>query len=212
MRFIFEQIRVGGDRNLAYLIGDRETGDAVAIDPAHAPQLVIDRAAAQGLRLQTVINTHGHTDHTAGNAYVKAHTNARIARYDAGDLPLYDGSELKVGAFALHILHTPGHTPDHIVIHQTEHKLLLTGDLLFVGKVGGTATPDQAKTEWRALQRLLRELPPATTVWPGHDYGCRPVSTLEMEAACNPFLQGDLAAFLQLKQTWSSFKTSHGLK
>jgi glyoxylase-like metal-dependent hydrolase (beta-lactamase superfamily II) len=89
----------------------------------------------------------------------------------------------------------------------------VTGDLLFVGKVGGTSTDDEARAEYRSLGRVLAELPPETTVWPGHDYGCRPSSTLRLESLANPFLRApDLAAFLDLRRAWPGFKAHHGLK
>jgi len=67
--------------------------------------------------------------------------------------------------------------------------ILITGDLLFVGKVGGTTNDDDARTEWASLRRLLDRLPDDATVWPGHDYGVRPSSTIGLERATNPFLR-----------------------
>ena len=91
--------------------------------------------------------------------------------------------------------------------------MAITGDLLFVGKVGGTSTEEEAKAEYESLRRVLRDLPPETIIWPGHDYGCRPASTLALEALMNPFLEAkDFPAFLRLKQDWPSFKQRNGLK
>ena len=85
--------------------------------------------------------------------------------------------------------------------------------LLFVGKVGGTRTDDEARVEWDSLQRVVRTVPPAATVWPGHDYGARPSSTIALEVATNPFLRcADLAAFLELKRDWPAFKKRYGLR
>jgi hydroxyacylglutathione hydrolase len=217
MDFVFEQIRVGGDRNFGYLVGDRAAKVAAAIDPAFSPALFVERAEAQGLRITLILNTHGHEDHTNGNAELKQRTGARIAAHPSApsppDLPLRDGDTLGVGSIGIHALHVPGHTEDHLLFFLPAQKLAITGDLLFVGKVGGTSTDAEAKAEYESLGRVLRELPPETTVWPGHDYGCRPASTLALEALANPFLRtSGLEGFLALKRDWASFKQRHGLK
>lgn len=217
MDFVFEQIRVGGDRNFGYLIGDRSSRVAAAIDPSYAPELVLERAQAQGLEIELILNTHGHPDHANGNEEMKRLTGAPIAAHPDSpneyDLPLEDGGEIDVGDFALHVLHMPGHTPDHVLFHCPQTKVAVTGDHLFVGKIGGTATEAEARTEYDSLQRMLRRLPDDTTIWPGHDYGCRPSTTIGIERVTNPFLLvQDIDAFLELKRTWASFKALNGLK
>ncbi len=89
------------------------------------------------------------------------------------------------------------------MIYEPTWRILLSGDLRFVGKVGGTASDDDARTEWASLQRLLNRFPDDATVWPGQDFAVRPSSTIGMERATNPFLGcRDLAAFLTLKRDW----------
>ena len=84
---------------------------------------------------------------------------------------------------------------------------------LFVGKVGGTRTDEDARIEWVSLQRVLAAVPDAATVWPGHDYGARPSSTIALERETNPFLRcTDVEAFLQLKREWPQYKKRLGLK
>jgi glyoxylase-like metal-dependent hydrolase (beta-lactamase superfamily II) len=79
--------------------------------------------------------------------------------------------------------------------------------------VGGTTHDDDAVTEWTSLQRLLGRFPGDATVWPGHDYGVRPSSTIALERATNPFLRcSDLAAFIALKRDWPAMKQRLGLK
>ena len=217
MRIVFEQIRIGGDRNFGYLLGDRDARAAVAVDPAFSPDVFVERARDQGLTIETIVNTHGHADHTNGNARLKELTGAPIAAHpDAPakpDVALDDGASLTVGSLEIDVLFVPGHAPDHILLHLPAQKIAITGDLLFVGKIGGTATEEQARTEYESLQRVLEALPGDTTIWPGHDFGARPSSTIALEKASNPFLQAeDFAAFLELKRTWAEFKARHGLR
>ena len=212
MNFVFEQIRNGGDRNFGYLVGDRAAGVAVAVDPSYSPGTYAERADAQGLAITHVLNTHGHEDHVNGNAAL-LRTGAKLAALGKGDVPLADGDTLEVGSLRVEVRHVPGHADDHVLFWLREQKVALTGDLLFVGKIGGTGTEEAARTEYDSLRRVLAELPDDTTIWPGHDYGCRPASTIALEKLVNPFLQApDFAAFLQLKRDWATFKAEHGLK
>ena len=217
MQFVFEQIRTGGDRNFGYLLGDREAKVATLVDPSYQPELLVERAQAQGLEVSTIVNTHSHVDHTNGNDKAKQLTGARLAAHvsfpGGAEVPLEDKGTLVLGSFSFQVFHVPGHCPDHILLYLPEAKVAITGDLLFVGKIGGTRTAPDARTEFESLQRILAELPEETTIWPGHDYGCRPSSTLALEKSCNPFVRaGDLGAFLELKRDWPRFKAEHGLK
>ena len=217
MRFIFEQLRLGGDRNFGYLLGDREAGEGLLVDPSFDPQAAVDRAKAQGLRVVGILNTHGHPDHTNGNAAARTLTGAPVlggpGHPGPGVETLEDGARVPFGTYRLKVWQVPGHCPDHLAFLVEGEGAGLTGDLLFVGKVGGTASEADARTEWDSLRRLLREWPPETTVWPGHDYGARPSSTMAWERRCNPFLQcGDVEAFIRLKAEWPTFKAHHGLR
>jgi glyoxylase-like metal-dependent hydrolase (beta-lactamase superfamily II) len=79
MQLIFEQIRAGGDRNFGYLLGDRDAGRGVLIDPSYSPEQFVERAHAQHLSISHVVNTHGHPDHTNGNDAAVSMTGAAIA-------------------------------------------------------------------------------------------------------------------------------------
>ena len=217
MQLIFEQIRTGGDRNFGYLLADREARVGVLVDPSFSPETCVQRAVDQGITITHVINTHSHPDHINGNARALELTGAALAAHPSAptrpDVPLTDAHDLRVGTLHLTFLHVPGHCPDHLVVHETTHRLLITGDLLFVGKVGGTATDEDARLEWDSLQRLLEWVPDEATVWPGHDYGARPSSTIDLEKKSNPFLQcRDVEAFLQIKREWPVLKQRCGLK
>ena len=209
---VFEQIRVGGDRNFGYLFGDRQAAKACVIDPSYNPEALLERAQRQGLRITHLFNTHGHHDHVNGNEIVVEKTGAKVVWWGQGDNALADGASISIGQYELQILHTPGHSQDHVVLYNPTFGIAFTGDHLFVGKIGGTATEEGARQQYEALQRLLRELPPETTIWPGHDVGCRPSSTLRMEASANPFLEAkSFKEFLQIKQGWSELKKEKGL-
>ena len=217
MRFIFEQIRVGGDRNFGYLLGDREAGEGILIDPSYDPEALVARAHAQKLRITHILNTHGHADHSNGNDAAKALTGALVwggpGHPGPVDRVLQNGDRITFGAYHILCWHVPGHYHDHLAFLVEEMAAGITGDLLFVGKVGGTGSDADARTEWDSLQRLLLGWPEHTTIWPGHDYGARPCSTLTLERESNPFLRcGNVDDFIRLKARWAGFKAQHGLR
>ncbi len=212
---IFRQIRAGGDRNFSYLIADEATGEAAIVDPSYEPEKAL--AEAGDLKIRYVISTHSHPDHVAGNNYILERTGAGEVLHEssphASNLRVKDNDELPLGALHLRFLHTPGHIPDHVCVLVEDH--LITGDLLFVGKVGGTGPhfvgSDPLK-QWESLQRLMR-LDPATRIWPGHDYGAKPSSTIGDEVACNPFLLcASYEEFLHLKATWAEYNKLHDIQ
>jgi glyoxylase-like metal-dependent hydrolase (beta-lactamase superfamily II) len=187
------------------------------IDPSYTPEAVVERARVQGLKITHILNTHGHQDHTNGNEVAKALTGAVVAGGPGHpgpvELTLKDGDHVAFGAFGIRVWHVPGHYHDHLAFLVEDQDAAFTGDLLFVGKVGGTQTEADGRTEWGSLQRLLREWPPHTTIWPGHDYGARPSSTVAWERQTNPFLLcPNVEAFLKAKQEWAEFKVRYGLR
>ncbi len=217
MKLIFEQIRVGGDRNFGYLVADRNAGLGVIVDPSYSPESLVNRAQVQGLTITHVVNTHGHPDHTNGNDRAVELTGAAVAAHPESpvqpSVELADGAELEIGSLKLKCLEMPGHCPDHVILYEPTYQFLITGDLLFVGKVGGAQSDHDARVEWRSLQRVLSTFCEETTVWPGHDYGVRPSSTIGLEKQTNPFLTcDDVDAFLKLRAEWPAFKKQHGLK
>jgi hydroxyacylglutathione hydrolase len=197
------------------VLGDRDARQGVLIDPSYSPEVFVERAHAQGLTITHVINTHSHPDHTNGNERALEQTGALLAAHPSlrPAVALNEGQTMTIGGLRLTTHHVPGHCDDHIVLYESVHRLLITGDLLFVGKVGGTQTDADARTEWHSLQRLLAVIPDEATVWPGHDYGVRPSSTIGLEKATNPFLLCvDEAAFLRIKSEWPQVKQRLGLK
>ena len=209
---IFEQLRTGGDRNFSYLVGDEETKEAMLVDPSFEPGVAIRRAEELGLRITVVVHTHGHPDHVAGTDAVRRATGARVLSFagEGSAEKLGDGDEIKVGKLSFKAIYTPGHTMDSICIYG-EGKLM-TGDTLFVGKVGGTGFGDDARREYESLHEKLMRLPDETEVWPGHDYGVRPTSTIGDEKKENPFiLRPNFEEFVDLKKNWAEYKRIHGI-
>jgi len=212
MRFIFEQIDTAGDRNFGYLLGDRKTKEAIIVDPSFRPEFIVRRAEAQELTVTKIVNTHSHHDHTAGNLIAKRLTGAKTYAWEGADVLVKDLDIIEFGDFKVQVLHTPGHSKDHIVLFNPDFNVLLTGDHLFVGKVGGTKGELDAEAQYESFQRMFHLLPHETTVWPGHDYGCRPSSTLELERQTNPFLMArSFGEFLEVKDAWKGIKLRNGL-
>lgn len=214
-----QQVRVGGDRNFGYLL--TSAGEAAVVDPGEDLAGLDEALAASGARLRWLIGTHGHEDHVAGLAeFHRRHGGERVLSAHApqpAERRLVGGElRLPLGDGELRLLATPGHTPCGLCVllpggpGEPEH--LVSGDLLFVGKIGGTAGDEAARTEHASLHGILLRLPDGTRVWPGHDYGVAPSSTIGRERATNPFLlQPDFAAFLHLKANWAAYKREHGI-
>lgn len=211
---IFEQIRVGGDRNFAYVIGDEESRQCALVDPAYSPDKVLSRCQELGLQVRYLINTHGHSDHVNGNQHVLDATDATLLVW--GSPGVDDGVTFALGKVSLRIIYTPGHTQDSVCVLAIEEGVpprLVTGDLLFVGKVGGTDFSEGARAEYDSLHDKILTLPDETEVWPGHDYGAAPSSTIGHERTTNPFLlRENFEAFVDLKENWAEYKRIHGIK
>lgn len=222
---IFWQIRTGGDRNFGYLIGDEESKQAAVIDPSYAPKKFLDIASQLRLKIVWVIGTHAHSDHTKGMHAIKKATGAtkvkhKSARGARPDRETWDGDRLVLGKLYLEIIHTPGHTPCSICVRvvdtafrSEEKDKLITGDTLFVGKVGGTRTEGMALKQWNSLFHLVHLVSDNTEIYPGHDFGIAPSSTMWLERRTNPFLLlYDFNDFRQLKDNWEEYKEEHGIE
>lgn len=187
---IIRQLKLGGMDNFSYLVGCEKTLQAVVIDPGANVKRILSEAERQKLKIAFIVNTHGHADHTAGCAELKRLTGARVIIHaleaDAvpdADILWADESDLKVGELTFNVLHTPGHTPGGICLYAEGN--LFTGDTLFVGDSGRTDLPGGHRPTLGASIRRLMQLPDATVVWPGHDYGPTKSSTLAWEKRHN---------------------------
>lgn len=196
--------------NFCYRVGDTSTQTCAVIDPAFDAKKILRQAQDGGYTITHVINTHGHSDHTSANAALIEATGAQLCihRADAEQVTkllsralsrlmggkgsprptrlLEDSDIIEIGNSSLRVIHTPGHTPGSICLYGDGH--LFTGDTLFVGAVGRTDLPGgSARQLLASIREKLYTLPPETRVWPGHDYGEAPVSTIEREMRTNPF-------------------------
>ncbi|MGQ0826144.1 MAG: MBL fold metallo-hydrolase [Actinomycetota bacterium] len=175
----------------SYLIGDKESGRAVVVDPQRDVRQYLDDAATHGLRIERVIETHFHADFLSGHLEMAERTGAVISYGDAAVdvsfpiIRLAHGECLSLGKVTLEIRATPGHTPESISIVVREHAGdavpygVLTGDTLFIGDVGrpdllsshGTTADALARHLYRSTREQLLTLPDATRVYPAHGAG-----------------------------------------
>ena len=211
---LVHQIRTGGDRNFAYVVGDESTRRAAVIDPSYTPSAVVQAAQEKGLTIVRAFCTHDHHDHTNGNAEFERLTGVRPLLFGDTDpetgRTVEDGASFPLGELTIRIVHTPGHTADSICLYIGD--AVFTGDTLFVGKVGGTDLGDGARTEYDSLHDKLLTLPGETRVFPGHDVGVEPESTIQHERETNPFLlRPDVDSFIDLKRNWAAYKEEHGI-
>lgn len=184
---LFKQIKHKSD-NFSYIVADDVTKEAAVVDPSFNADVIIPILKNQSLSVKYVIDTHQHTDHTAGNEIIRSRFGAKVvaqklSRIDK-DIGVVDGDILKLGQLVINVIHTPGHSADGICL-LIENKLL-TGDTLFVGECGRTDLNDGSpKDMYLSLFHKLMKLDDKVEVYPGHDYGPTPHSTIGVERRTN---------------------------
>jgi len=186
--------------NFVYLVGDRETGEAVAVDPAYGIDDLLRILGEDGLRLVGVLATHHHPDHVGGSMMgytieglrellereaVRVHVHRdeaewvrRVTGAAATDLVAHDsGDVVDVGGVAITTLHTPGHTPGSQCFLVDGR--LVSGDTLFLDGCGRTDLPgSDSEAMYDSLQRLAT-LPDDVVVYPGHRYSPASMGTID---------------------------------
>ena len=177
--------------NFAYLIGDRDTGECVVVDPAYAVRDLIDIAESDGMRITGVMASHYHPDHVGGNMMghtiegvsallehiqVPIHVNEHEAPWvlkttgiSQTDLCSHSAGDIvKVGQFDITCVHTPGHTPGSQCF--LTNGCLISGDTLFLEGCGRTDLPGSNVADMFDSLNTLAQLPDSTVVLPGHQY------------------------------------------
>jgi hydroxyacylglutathione hydrolase len=198
----FRQILQHGD-NFSYIIADDTTREAVVVDSSFNAGEITRVLKTELLKLKYIINTHSHSDHTAGNDELRSVFGAssrtvahKLSKINP-DIAVDDGDVIRVGNISIKVIHTPGHTPDSICL-LVDNKLL-TGDTLFVGECGRTDLPGgNSRSLYDSLFNKLLKLDDDVEMYPGHDYGVKPHSTIGEEKRSNYVLQPrSLAEFIE---------------
>ena len=182
--------------NFAYLVGDRESGEALIVDPAYAVSELLDVLAADSMRCVGVLATHYHADHVGGSlgswaiegvadllelVDVPIHLQraevpwvTRTTGVEAGQLVAHDGSDIvSVGAIDVELVHTPGHTPGSQCFLVANR--LVSGDTLFLDGCGRTDLPgSDSAAMYESLTTRLARVPDDTVLYPGHAYSPEP--------------------------------------
>ena len=191
-----------------YIAKNKETGEALIIDPADSPSKIELKVNAMGARPVAVLLTHGHFDHIMGVEAVREKYQIPVyaCRQEEEmlrepsvnmtdqmgkscsirpDVFLDDLQVFEAAGFSIQMIHTPGHTKGSCCYYLKEEGVLFSGDTLFCGSVGRTDFPGGSASQIRdSLHRLLAALPDDTRVYPGHDTS----TTIGYEKRYNPFV------------------------
>ena len=186
------QIQVGKMANFTYIIADEDAGDAAIIDPSWDLDEIFNILKKNGWKALYIINTHTHFDHVLGNDQVATITGAKIIQHENSDLEkdiaIKDGDTIQLGNIKIKVMYTPGHSKDSMCLVLDD--AIFTGDTLFVGNCGRTDLPGSDPIEmYNSLFNRLAKLDEKLTIYPGHDYGASPTSTIGHEKKTNYVLQ-----------------------
>lgn len=186
------QREVGDMQNFTYVLEDEETSEAIVIDPSWDLQDILQIIERNNLKVKYIVNTHYHFDHTIGNdAMVKA-TGAKIIQHKAStlknDMTVSDGDKITFGNSELIVFHTPGHSKDSMCLIGDGK--IFSGDTLFVGNCGRVDLPGGSARElYHSLFDIISKMDETLELYPGHNYGHSPTSTLDKEKKTNFVLQ-----------------------
>jgi hydroxyacylglutathione hydrolase len=197
---LVEQISVGPMANFVYLVVEESSKEAMVVDSGWETGPVEKAVLAARARVEYVVATHEHFDHTSTIPQLADALNAKTVAHRSSpldcELRVEGGDKIRLGPASVSVLHTPGHTEDSICLYDGSH--VFTGDTLFVGTIGKF---ERGKEEeiYTSLHEVILKLPPQTVLYPGHDYGEVKARSLGEESRLNPFLAPrDLKGFESL--------------
>jgi len=186
------QIEVGNMQNFTYILEDEDTGESIILDPSWNLDEIQKVITRHDLKVKYIVNTHHHFDHTLGNEAMAKETEAKILQHESStlkhDITLVDEQKIKFGNSQLTVFHTPGHSKDSICL--VGDGKIFTGDTLFVGNCGRVDLPGGSAQElYHSLFDILYKMDESLVLYPGHNYGSTPISTLANEKKSNFVLQ-----------------------
>lgn len=203
MSLFIKQVEVGLMQNFNYLICDTEARECAYVDPAWEVDRILKLAKEDGYKVTKILLTHNHFDHIEGVEEVVRQSGAEVFIHKEDEKPvqtgtgklirLASGQEIALGKLKISALHTPGHTPGSTcyLVQDPDDPFghLFTGDTLFQGNCGRSDLPGgDPKILYKSLMEL-KTLDPSTRIYPGHDYGIKPVTTIAYEKEHNPTLK-----------------------
>jgi hydroxyacylglutathione hydrolase len=189
---IVHQIPVGSMQNFTYILEDESTSEGIIIDPSWDLDEIMRIVQKNNIKVKYIVNTHHHFDHTIGNDAIKNETGAPILQYKTStikhDLEVSDGDKIKFGGSELTVVHTPGHSKDSMCL--VGDGKIFSGDTLFVGTCGRVDLPGgDARELYHSLVNILRKMDDNLVMYPGHNYGSTPTSTLGTQKKMNFVMQ-----------------------
>ena len=189
---IVHQLQVGNMQNFTYVIEDEDTSEAIILDPSWDLDEVKRIIEKNNLKIKYIVNTHHHFDHTLGNESMAKETGAKIIQYSTStlkhDVSVSEGEKIRFGNSELDVIYTPGHSKDSMCL--VGDGKIFSGDTLFVGTCGRVDLPGgDARELYHSLVDTLRKLDDSLLMYPGHNYGTTPTSTIGEQKRMNLVMQ-----------------------
>jgi len=185
------QIPVGSMLNFSYIVYDEKNSIGAIIDPSWDLEKLLVFLEKNNITAKYIINTHTHFDHILGNDQISEITKAEIIQHEKStqkkERSVVDHENISIGDLNLEVLYTPGHSEDSICLIVNK-KSIITGDTLFVGNCGRVDLPGSNPEKMYDSLSKVANLDDSLVVYPGHNYGSTPTSTILNEKTNNPML------------------------
>jgi hydroxyacylglutathione hydrolase len=185
------QIPVGSMLNFSYIVYDEKNSIGAIIDPSWDLEKLLVFLERNNITAKYIINTHTHFDHILGNDHISEITKAKIIQHEKStqkkERSVVDHENISIGELNLEVLYTPGHSEDSICLIVNKESII-TGDTLFVGNCGRVDLPGSNPEKMYDSLSKVANLDDSLVVYPGHNYGSTPTSTILNEKTNNPML------------------------